>query len=429
MATVCSASLAMMDAGVPIKKAVAGIAMGLIEDPATKRRVILTDIQGAEDHHGDMDFKVVGTKDGVTGFQLDVKVGGIDSATMREALMQAREARLQILAEMEKAIRAPRAELSTYAPRLITITIPVEKIGLVIGPGGKTIRQIVEDTGAEIDISDDGTVKIASPDDASAAAARQTIEDLTAELEIGTVFTTKVTRLADFGAFVELKGGGEGLVHVSNLASGYVDKVSDHVSVGDEVTIEVIGVDKMGRPDLKRMEPGEAPSGPRPRRGREDRGGRRQGPRNAPPAAAPQVKAGDIIEGTVSNTTDYGAFVELAPNVTGLIHISALSEDYVRRVTDVVRSGDHVTVEVMNVDDRGRYKLRRIEPEREKKDSGSSLESEEDIEDLEVPTAEPSVSRRGRRPEKEPTVSDDETENGDEPEEQDPPQPEFEDRW
>jgi polyribonucleotide nucleotidyltransferase len=432
MATVCSASLAMMDAGVPIKKAIAGIAMGLIEDSATGRRVILTDIQGAEDHHGDMDFKVVGTKDGITGFQLDVKVGGIDSATMREALTQAREARLHILAEMEKAIRAPRTELSAYAPRLITITIPVEKIGLVIGPGGKTIRQIVEDTGAEIDISDDGTVKIASADDSSAAAARQTIEDLTAELEVGTVFTTKVTRLADFGAFVELKGGGEGLVHVSNLASGYVDKVSDHVSVGDEITIEVIGVDKMGRPDLKRIEPGEAPSGPRPKRGREDRGGRRHGQRSAPsapPAAAPQIKAGDIIEGTVSNTTDYGAFVELAPNVTGLIHISALSEDYVRRVTDVVRSGDRVTVEVMNVDERGRYKLRRIEPDRPEKPARRSAAPEDvEVEDLEVPTSEPEQPRRGRTGGAKPELPDDEPLD-EESEESDPPQPEFEDRW
>jgi polyribonucleotide nucleotidyltransferase len=429
MATVCSASLAMMDAGVPIKKPVAGIAMGMIEDPETKRRVVLTDIQGAEDHHGDMDFKVVGTKDGVTGFQLDVKVGGIESATMRQALMQAREARLMILAEMEKAIPAPRKELSVYAPRLITISIPVDKIGLVIGPGGKTIRQIVEDTGAEIDIGDDGTVKIASPDDASAAAAKQIIEDLTAELEVGTVFTTKVTRIADFGAFVELKGGGEGLVHVSNLASGFVDKVSDHVSVGDEITIEVIGEDKMGRPDLKRIEPGEAPSGPSSKRGREDRSGRKQ--RKAP-SPAPQIKAGDIIEGTVSNTTDYGAFVELAPDVTGLIHISALSEDYVRRVTDVVRTGDLVKVEVMNVDERGRYKLRRIEPERE-----SPSEEEptgDDIEDVEVP-----APQRAAEPEEEPTAERQPESAGedepvtDEPEdeelEEDSPQPEFEDRW
>jgi len=419
MATVCSGSLAMMDAGVPIEKAVAGIAMGMIEDPVTKRRVVLTDIQGAEDHHGDMDFKVVGTQDGVTGFQLDVKVGGIDSATMREALVQARQARLSILAEMEKAIRAPRTELSAYAPRLVTITIPVDKIGLVIGPGGKTIRQMVEETGAEIDIADDGTVKIASPDAASVEAAQKRIEDLTAELEVGTVFESKVTRIADFGAFVELPGGGEGLVHVSNLASGFVERVTDHVSVGDEVRIKVIGEDKMGRPDLRRIDgqddDGEEEGERRSRRrgdrqsGRGDRSsGRKEAPKKPVPTAS--IKAGDIIEGTVTNTTDYGAFVELSSDVTGLIHISALSEEYVRRVTDIVRTGDHVTVEVMNVDERGRYKLRRIEPESERRSEKLEAEPVEDEE-----PAEP------RLPEEEPVRATEEPEQ--------PQAAEFEDRW
>jgi len=424
MATVCSASLAMMDAGVPIRKAVAGIAMGLIEEPASGRRVILTDIQGAEDHHGDMDFKVVGTKDGVTGFQLDVKVGGIDSTTMRQALEQARTARLEILAEMEKAIPGPRQALSPFAPRLITIDIPVDKIGLVIGPGGKTIRQICEDTGAEIDIGDDGKVKIAAPDDESASAARQTIEDLTAELEVGTVFKTKVTRIVDFGAFVELKGGGEGLVHVSNLAPGFVDKVTDHVSVGDEITIEVIGEDKMGRPDLRRIDVDDAEGERRPaRKGRGDRSSGRREQRQKP-APSQEVKAGDIIEGTVSNTTEYGAFVELTPEVTGLIHISALSDDYVRRVTDVVRTGDRVTVEVMSVDERGRYKLRRIPPDEEKStDEASSEESDLDAERPEVQDDEPSVpeveKREDEEPEEEPVGDRD----------RQPEPPEFEDRW
>jgi polyribonucleotide nucleotidyltransferase len=373
MATVCSASLAMMDAGVPIRRPVAGIAMGMIEDAETGRRVILTDIQGAEDHDGDMDFKVVGTRDGVTGFQLDVKVGGIDSATLRQALDQARKARLAILAEMERTISQPREELSPYAPKLITISIPTDKIGLVIGPGGKTIRQIIEETGAEIDIADDGTIKIAAVDQASADAAKERIQDMTSELEIGTVLKTRVTRIVDFGAFVELRGGSEGLVHVSNLASGYVDNVRDIVSPGDEITIEVIGVDKMGRPDLRRIEEGDAqPSEPGERKPRRDRGndrdrggGRRSSGERRPSAPAPQIKSGDFIDGVVSNTTDYGAFVELAPDVTGLIHISALSDEYVRRVTDVVRSGDPVRVEVLNIDERGRYKLRRIAPEGE----------------------------------------------------------------
>ncbi len=441
MATVCSASLAMMDAGVPIRKAVAGVAMGMVEDPASDRRVILTDILGTEDHLGDMDFKVVGTRDGVTGFQLDVKVGGIDSATLRRALQQAKRARSAVLDEMERAIAAPREELSPYAPKLITITIPVDKIGLVIGPGGKMIRQIIEETGAEIDIADDGTVRIAAVDGASATAAKERIEDMTAELEIGTVFKTHVTRIVDFGAFVELRGGGEGLVHVSNLASGYVENVRDVVSVGDEVTIEVIGVDKMGRPDLRRIEEGEEPGSreprsrePRGRRGDRD-GGRRSDKKQESAGPAVEIKEGDIIDGTVTNTTDYGAFVELAPDVTGLIHISALSEDYVRRVTDVVRSGDRVQVEVLNIDDRGRYKLRRIEPEGAKK--REPVEAPRDVEPQQGESRRDSGARdegrrdgdRSRRPharkedsppppvETEPLQSDEDSSLG------------FEDRW
>jgi polyribonucleotide nucleotidyltransferase len=426
MATVCSASLAMMDAGVPLKKPAAGIAMGMIEDAETGRRVILTDIQGAEDHHGDMDFKVVGTRDGVTGFQLDVKVGGIDSDTMREALEQARRARLAILDEMERAIPRPREELSPYAPKLVTITIPTDKIGLVIGPGGKMIRQIIEETGAEIDIEDDGSVKIAAVDPDAVAAAQKWIEDLTEEMEVGDVFTTKVTRIADFGAFVELKGGGEGLVHVSNLADGFVDNVTDYVKVGDEVTIEVIGTDKMGRPDLKRIAPeGETPPrGDRDRKSRRERGGRGGGApaKEKPSAPSPEVHEGDIIEGVVTNTTDYGAFVELTPEVTGLIHISALSDEYVRRVTDVVKSGDRVTVEVMNIDDRGRYKLRRVVPDEERPEAEETPEASEAEEEPEV-EAEVETEREARaeKPEREAEKPEREAE------EEAPP--EFEDRW
>jgi len=377
MATVCSASLAMMDAGVPLKCPVAGIAMGLIEDPVTKQRVILTDIQGSEDHNGDMDFKVVGTREGVTGFQLDVKVGGINSETMKLALEQAKRARMAILDEMDRAITEPREELSPYAPKLATIQIPTEKIGAVIGPGGKMIRQIIEETGAEIDIADDGSVKIAGPNSEAVYAAQEWIKDLTTELEVGTVMKVKVTRIVDFGAFVGLKNGSEGLVHVSNLASGYVDNVKDIVSPGDEITIEVIGVDKMGRPDLKKID-GDGDSKAKP----SDNGAEEseEAPA-APKAPAVEVHTGDIIDGTVTNTTDYGAFVEIAPDVTGLVHISALSDEYVRRVTDVVKPGDPIKVEVLNIDDRGRYKLQRIVPDSEKKPV-------EDVEDVEVPEGE-----------------------------------------
>ncbi len=439
MATVCSASLAMMDAGVPIKRPAAGIAMGMIEDAEANRRVILTDIQGAEDHHGDMDFKVVGTRTGVTAFQLDVKVGGIDSHTMREALEQARRARLAILDEMDRVIAEPRAELSLFAPRLVTILIPTDKIGMVIGPGGKMIRQIIEETGAEIDIEDDGSVKIAAVDAAAVAAAQEWIEDLTSELEIGTVFSTKVTRVVDFGAFVELKGGGEGLVHVSNLADGFVDNVTDYVKPGDEVTIEVIGTDKMGRPDLKRLasegEAGDA-GGPTNRKPPRERGGHRNKKSAAPPqesAPSPPVNAGDVLEGVVTNTTDYGAFVELTPEVTGLIHISALSDEYVRRVTDVVKSGDRVTVEVMSIDERGRYKLRRIVPEGERKQVEEADDRGAQNEDRPGPEHETPSQPVEAPPEREQVDENPDTEepSSSSPAEQQPePEPaELEDRW
>ncbi len=404
MATVCSGSLAMMDAGVPIKKPVAGIAMGMIEDESTQRRVILTDILGDEDHYGDMDFKVIGTRDGITGFQLDVKVGGIGRETLRKALEQARQARLEILAKMEEVLPEPREQLSMYAPRLETITIPREKIGLVIGPGGKMIRKIIEETGAQIDIEDDGTVKLASVDMESVEAAKRWVEDLTAEIEVGTKMTTKVTRVVDFGAFVDLKNGSEGLVHVSNLAPGFVDNVRDIVKPGDEITIEVIGEDKMGRPDLRRVIEGanwdEVPAHGRGGGGKRSRGNGNSG-HHAPKKVDPSIKVGDIIEGTIANTTDYGAFVELTPEVTGLIHISALSDEYVRRVSDVVKPGDKVKVEVLDIDDRGRYKLRRIVSEEER-----ARRDEEKVEQTQEKEPEERVERKPEPKEEPPAFED-----------------------
>jgi polyribonucleotide nucleotidyltransferase len=373
-----------------------------------------------------MDFKVVGTRNGVTGFQLDVKVGGIDSNTMREALEQAKRARMTILDEMDRAISAPREDLSPHAPKLTTISIPTEKIGAVIGPGGKMIRQIIDETGAEIDIEDDGTVKIAGPNSESVAAAQEWIEDLTGELEVGTVMNVKVTRIVDFGAFVALKNGSEGLVHVSNLASGYVDNVSDIVSPGDEITIEVIGVDKMGRPDLKKIDgPGEAGQASEKKNGRRERGGKPE--RSETPT--PNIHAGDIIDGTVTNTTDYGAFVEIAPDVTGLVHISALSDEYVRRVTDVVKPGDPIRVEVLNIDDRGRYKLQRIIPDSEKKMEGTEAPSEVSAEVSE--DTKPSVPESARLQANQPKPKTDHDVEPDEQEEESVPEEpaEFEDRW
>ncbi len=245
MATVCGASLSLMDAGVKIKAPVAGVAMGLIKEG--EEFAVLTDILGDEDHLGDMDFKVAGTRDGVTALQMDIKIEGINREIMEQALSQAREGRLHILAEMEKALSEPRPEMSQYAPRITTMRIPTEKIRDVIGKGGVTIRAISESTGATIDIEDDGTIKIASADLSAAEAARKRIEQITADVEVGTIYEGKVVRLMDFGAFVNILPGRDGLVHISQISTERVANVSDKLSEGDVVRVKVLEVDKQGR--------------------------------------------------------------------------------------------------------------------------------------------------------------------------------------
>jgi polyribonucleotide nucleotidyltransferase len=245
MATVCGASLALMDAGVPIKAPVAGVAMGLIKEG--DRFAVLTDIIGDEDHLGDMDFKVAGTEKGVTALQMDIKIEGITREIMEVALKQAREGRLHILAKMNEVLPAPRAELSEYAPRIITFKINPEKIRDVIGKGGVTIRAICEETGTEIDIEDDGTVKIASVDKAAGEEARRRIEEITAEVEVGKVYEGRVARLMDFGAFVTILPGRDGLVHISQISNERVENVADKLREGDVVRVKVLEVDKQGR--------------------------------------------------------------------------------------------------------------------------------------------------------------------------------------
>jgi polyribonucleotide nucleotidyltransferase len=261
MASVCAGSLAMMDAGIPVRAAVAGMAMGLVKEGDKYR--ILTDILGAEDHYGDMDFKVAGTRDGITGIQLDLKLPGVPWSLLREAVIQATEARRQVLDVMEKAIAAPRPELSRYAPRIVSIVIDKEKIGTVIGPGGKMIRRITEETGATIDIEDDGTVTIASNKADALDKARAWVESLVAEAEVGRVYEGTVTRLMNFGAFVEILPGKEGLVHISQLAPERIRAVEDAVKVGDKVWVKVVEVDDLGRVNLSRRkameERGEIP--------------------------------------------------------------------------------------------------------------------------------------------------------------------------
>ncbi|MFC2051249.1 polyribonucleotide nucleotidyltransferase [Chloroflexota bacterium] len=251
MASVCASSMSLMDAGVPIKRAVAGIAMGLVTGNQDKY-VVLTDIEGMEDNYGDMDFKVAGTMEGITGLQMDTKLKGVSMEIIEKTLTQAREARLFILDAMNQAINSHRPELSRYAPRMYKMSIATDKIGTVIGPGGKTIRSIIDETKATVDIDNEGTVIIGSPDEAAARKAIEIIENLTREVEVGGIYTGKVTRLMNFGAFVEILPGKEGLVHISELADYRVANVEDVVKVGDEITVKVIELDNMGRVNLSR---------------------------------------------------------------------------------------------------------------------------------------------------------------------------------
>lgn len=245
MASVCGASLALMDAGVPIKAAVAGIAMGLVKE--NDKFVVLSDILGDEDHLGDMDFKVAGTRNGVTALQMDIKIEGITPEIMQIALNQAKGARLHILNVMEQAIQAPRADISDFAPRIHTMKIDPKKIKDVIGKGGAVIRSLTEETGTSIDIDDDGTVKIAATDNNAAKAVMSRIEEITAEIEANAIYKGKVSRIADFGAFVTLVGNKEGLVHISQIAPERVEKVTDYLSLGQEVTVKVVEIDRQGR--------------------------------------------------------------------------------------------------------------------------------------------------------------------------------------
>ncbi len=301
MAAVCGSTLALMDAGVPIKKPVGGIAMGLMTGPEGDRRVaVLTDIQGIEDAMGDMDFKVAGTRDGVTALQMDIKIRGLSRELFHQALAQARDARMQILDLIERTIPAPRPTLSPYAPRIFTIHINPERIREVIGPGGKVINKITAETGVKIDIEQDGRVLIASVNEEAAARARRMIEDIVKEAKPGEVYKGRVTRLMNFGAFVEIFPGKEGLVHISELAPQRVGKVEDVVKVGDEIEVRVKEIDNLGRVNLTRrgLIPGDeaaaagdgggaGPGGSdRPRPDRHDRGprdrGRHGGPRRKP---------------------------------------------------------------------------------------------------------------------------------------------------
>ena len=318
MASVCASVLSMMDAGVPIKTPIAGIAMGLIKEE--DEVAILTDIVGMEDHLGDMDFKVAGSRDGVTALQMDMKVKGIDLEILTRALDQARDARLQIMDVMTECIEAPREQMSPHAPRILRIDVPQDKIGQLIGPGGRNIRALQDDTGADISVEDDGAVFITAVDQKSGEAAYERISAMTRDIEPGQIYTGKVVRILPFGAFVEMVPGKDALVHISELADYRVDKVEDIVSVGDEMQIIVIEVDNLGRVNASRkaLLNGDSDSGPRepresreprerrgrderpPRREREPRQRRPRVPREPEPVASEPVEQAEPAESTDS---------------------------------------------------------------------------------------------------------------------------------
>src|SRR6201993_5332336 len=295
MATVCGASLSLMDAGVPLKAPVAGVAMGLVKEG--EQYAILTDIAGAEDHYGDMDFKVAGTRDGITALQMDIKVSGITAQIMREALAQAQRGRMHILDKMEEVITAGREKISDFAPRFYTVQIPVDKIRDLIGPGGKMIRSIVEQTGVKIDVEDSGLVKVASSDQASAAKGLQIIGDITATAEVGKTYLGKVTRLADFGAFVEIIPGTEGLLHISEVAEHRIADVRDELKEGDQVLVKVLAVEgnriRLSRKAILKEQRAKMGGAPPPDGGA---GGEERAPVEAA-AVAPVTGGGLTLEG------------------------------------------------------------------------------------------------------------------------------------
>ena len=304
MASVCGGTLALMDAGVPISDPVAGISIGLVKEG--DRFSLLTDIMGDEDHFGDMDFKIAGTGRGITGIQLDLKIDGIDEKIIKATLDQAKEARREILRTMLSTLRQPRSSISNYAPRLLTVQINPEKIGLLIGPGGKTIKGIQEATGAKIDIEDDGTVYISHSEAAGAEAAKRKVEALTEEVKVGKIYDGKVTSIKDFGAFIEILPGRDGLCHISELADSYVGKVEDVVRVGDPIQVKVIAIDEHDRVKLSRKVllrekaaaegGGPTPRPAEPREGRgEPRGPRGEGrpPRQGDGEGRPRREGGD----------------------------------------------------------------------------------------------------------------------------------------
>jgi polyribonucleotide nucleotidyltransferase len=410
MASICAGTLALMDAGVPLIRPVAGISIGLCSETDDNDVIsdyrLLTDIIGWEDAFGDMDCKFAGTTQGITGFQLDLKLRGLPHKILAEALEKARLARLKILDSMLATLAEPRKELNKYAPRIVTVKINPEKIGALIGPGGKNIKRLVEESGCEINIEDDGTVHIYSVNEDGMRLARESIEGMCAEAEIGKIYRGKVVTIKEFGAFVEFLPGKDGLVHISELSSKRVNKTEDVVKMGDEIHVKCLGVDEKGRVRLSRkaaMEergeavaagegeaaadaaPAEGGEGEAKPEGRGERGGRGRGerggrggegkgdrPKGGRKEPATPAEDGKIYRAKVVSIKDFGCFVEYMPESEGLVHVSELANFRVKQVEDIVKLGDEIWVKCVGTDERGRVRFSRkaAMEEREKAEGG-----------------------------------------------------------
>ncbi len=363
MASVCGGSLALLDAGCPLRASVAGIAMGLIHDAEGGTFHVLSDILGSEDHIGDMDFKVAGTKNGVTAVQMDCKVKGLPMEVMKGALRQAREGRQHILGIMDGAISEARSQVSKYAPRIEMRQIDPEKIGGLIGPGGKIIRGLQADFRVRIEVNDEGMVTIASGPEGDMDSAIKAVEAICGDAEVDAVYNGKVVSMRDFGAFIEIFPGKEGLLHISELGV-YVKNLSDVMSVGDQIEVRCTNIDEFGRvrlaiesvpddhPLKKKLEEGGDQRGPRGDRDSDEP----RAPRE-PQKSASDLEVGEIYEGEVHGVQNYGVFVELFPGLRGLCHISEMREERVNDPGDVVSQGDIVKVKLLAIEDNDRLKL------------------------------------------------------------------------
>ena len=358
MASVCGGSLALMNAGVEMKGACAGISIGICTDLDDDGKItdhrILTDIMGWEDAFCDMDCKIAGSKEGITGFQLDLKLKGLPMDIMEEAIEAARVARHNIIDTMNETI-SEAGEMSPYAPRITQLKVDPDKIGLIIGPGGKNIKRIVEESGCEINIEDDGTVNIYSLNPEGMQVAVEEIEGMTAEPEVGRVYEGTVVSIKDFGCFVEFLPGKDGLCHISELSDKRVDKATDVVKEGDRIPVKLIGVDERGKVRLSRkaamVDSGEieAPV--------EDEGGNNSKPEREVSDEEPEV--GKLYQGTVVTVKEYGAFVEFLPGRDGLCHVSELASARVKNVEDIAKVGDKIWVKLLEIDERGKVRLSR----------------------------------------------------------------------